>query len=127
MNLERLHILYDHLMWGKLGHKVFDFETINDGGINKCGTAGCAMGEFPIIWDEWKFTNSGEVSFNSSEESELLIPNVSTWLDISKDATRHLFVSDYQRTHEFGGKDLDVDATRKQVASNIKAFINKCY
>lgn len=51
---KRLRKLADHLMHGKLGHKRFDFNEYNlpsEGFDEKgCGTAGCAIGECPIVF-----------------------------------------------------------------------------
>ncbi len=122
MNLERLHILYDHLMYGKLGHKKFDFNLFNNAG-DVCGTSGCAIGECPIVWpNDWKFTESGRAiirnelyGFNSAEK----------WFELTSDETLHLFEPEDQNTDKYGGKCLGPTATRQQVAKNIKAFINK--
>jgi len=62
MREDRLLILADHLLYGSLGHKVFDFNTYNtydnpfekplEGVPRGCGTHGCAIGECPVIWPE---------------------------------------------------------------------------
>ena len=49
MNRERLLRLADHLDHGKLGHEEFDFKQYNDTTESMCGTAGCAIGECPIL------------------------------------------------------------------------------
>ncbi len=123
MNLERLHILYDHLMYGKLGHKKFDFRQFNSDTENKCGTAGCAIGECPVIWPEdWCFNAGGTPVLNNSL---WVRRSVFTWFDITESEYYHLFEPDSQDIEKYGGKNLVMTATREQVAANIKAFINK--
>lgn len=65
MNKERLLKLADHLEFGTLGHRVFNFSRLNEGTvINKdtlCKTNGCAIGECPIVFPEdWEFRQLGE-------------------------------------------------------------------
>ncbi len=50
MNKERLLALADHLERGKLGHEKFDFGCYNNTDSNVCGTAGCGIGECPILF-----------------------------------------------------------------------------
>jgi hypothetical protein len=66
MNLSRFNALLDHLEHGVLGHERFDFNFLNHFDDPKnaigtaCGSAGCALGELPIIDpDNWKFCYTG--------------------------------------------------------------------
>jgi len=126
MHLERLHILYEHLKHGKLGHKKFDFSDYNVGftSPNTCGTVGCAIGECPVIWDEWSFRAGGmpllDHLFTTTASGE-------SWFGVTYDEYCHLFIPDNQVAYCFGGEDLGESATRYQVADNIKAFIDKRY
>ena len=66
-NYERLEKLANHLLHGKLGHETFDFSKYNNGSFGKyaeerlkyCGTAGCAIGECPFVFEEWLFNSTG--------------------------------------------------------------------
>jgi len=116
----RLLKLMRHLRTGKLGHDRFDFGQYNNAVAPKCGTAGCAIGECPVIWKSWIFTNSGDpvikgdaCSLNSGQE----------WFGINAGEYRHLFMPDRQSLNLYGGKSLSRFATRRQVAANIEAFI----
>ena len=58
MNADRFLKLADHLEFGQLGHKRFDMNYFNthSSAAWKCGTAGCALGECPIVFPRhWKF------------------------------------------------------------------------
>lgn len=119
-NIERLQKLADHLLHGKLGHKVFSFDTFNSGRKPICGTAGCAIGECPIVWPgEWKFAKDGDpvTTFNNSLSSS------KDFFGIIHDEFMHLFVPDSQNIDKYGGKHLDDRATKEQVANNILEFI----
>ncbi len=119
---ERLLKLATHLESGKLGHEVFDFSEYNNVCKPICGTAGCAIGECPIVFpDEWKFSLSGLPLFNdygprggaksffeiNDEEADCL------FFPMSPDAIR--------RTSSI----LPMDATAAQVAANIRAFVER--
>lgn len=124
-NIKRLEELAVHLEEGVLGHEVFDFGTLNNAN-NRCGTAGCAIGECPILWPKyWEFSdkstvkligrlgNSDSISSDSSME----------WFDIDTDEENHLFYPNWQHPRKYGGKYLTTYATRQDVAANIRAFI----
>lgn len=44
---------------------------------------------------------------------------------LTKEEANHLFVPEFQDTYNYGGINLGDGATRKQVAKNILAFIEK--
>lgn len=128
---DRLLKLAKHLETGKLGHKEFNFSTLNFGkGAEKgCGTAGCALGECPIVFPrQWSFVGQGvgEVSkpclkkFKSEGSSFL---SAVEFFDIDEDEADHLFQPGTQYPNVWGGKELNHHATRKQVAANIRAFV----
>jgi len=131
MNKERLLQLAEHLEHGDLGHVVFDFGHYNVDHTafmrpaNKCGYAGCAIGECPILWpDNWHFNCAGRPLLiakgaglcderNSSER----------WFDISVGESEHLFIPYEQNTDDYGGTPLRGNATRQEVAANIRTFV----
>jgi len=58
LHKDRLLKLAQHLESGKLGHRIFDMRHWNEGPYDKkgCGTAGCAIGECPLVFPkEWIF------------------------------------------------------------------------
>lgn len=136
MNKRRLLRLADHLDHGKLGHKVFDFCVLNirSGRIRKgCGTAGCALGEMPIIAPKrWMFDHRSNYvpvlrhtsmpnSFSSAEK----------WFGIDRDHVELLFVPGIigvPRQHAGVDPDLVLlrngpRATKHQVASSIRRYV----
>ena len=128
MNKERLLKLADHLENGNLGHKYFSFSVWNsddwqDGADVKCGTMGCAIGECPFVWpDDWKFDTDGEPVLDGKIGVH---DSVVDWFELSKDEGRHLFIPQKQSPVVFGGKYVDGDATKYEVAANIRAFVEK--
>lgn len=141
LHKDRLLKLANHLKTGKLGHKKFDFSVINvdpekddRGEEYKCGTLGCALGECPIVFPrQWGFKRYkyggvdpvlknptdreyfGSQSFRDSED----------FFGIDEEQSEHLFQPESQIPSEYGGRHLDENATRIQVANNILAFIKK--
>lgn len=125
--LARLKKLSTHLKRGKLGHTKFDFSRFNatDCGQGKCGSAGCAIGECPIVFPrQWKFAKqwcstpvlrrvNHTHPFSAAEK----------FFKLGKDACLHLFSPHCQITGQYGGKHLDNSATASEVAANIDAFI----
>ena len=124
MRIDRLNILWYHLKYGDLGHEKFDFGQYSNG-INKCGTAGCALGECPTIWDEWEwgiasvFLKGGELQDGGKYGTH----GAQKWFELDYDEAQHLFMPISQITGRYGGKVLRAGATRYQVSDNIKAFI----
>lgn len=128
MNKERLLQLAEHLEKGQLGHKYFSFSVWNsddweDGADTKCGTTGCAIGECPFIWpDDWKFDTDGEPVLTGKIGVH---DSVLDWFNLSVPEARHLFIPDAQSEILYGGRNLTGDATKYEVAANIRAFIEK--
>jgi len=115
---ERFIEMANHLLYGELGHKEFNYNTVNSCMPYECGTAGCAMGEMPIIWSEsWKFS---EISISHVDGMSLL-----EWFGVSGDEARHLFLAYCQVPDKHGGEHLDRKAKKEQVANNIFAFLKK--
>jgi hypothetical protein len=128
LGLQRLRQLAEHLLHGKLGHAEFDFNyfnrlpasyTITE---NVCGTAGCALGECPILFPgEWQFQGNdlrlvGKPTRTASEAA-------ARFFGITQTEVFHLFFPEDQQPEKFGGKELSETATKEEVAENILAFI----
>ena len=47
------------------------------------------------------------------------------WFGISAEQFYHLFVPDRQKIEKYGGKTLNDNATRYEVAANIRIFVTK--
>lgn len=121
-HIDRLAKLAEHLEKGQLGHVRFDFSTINDTESPHCGTAGCALGELPIVWPNlWSWNYAGLPTLKDVGES--IFSGARIFFGLSSVETFHLFYPDEQLTDVYGGKDLDDNATRYEVAANIRAFI----
>lgn len=137
MNAERLLKLADHLENGKLGHKKFDFSAYHADEFGhyykepeNCGHLGCAIGECPVVFPEdWGFgldcgldyvplLLNGE-GFGDPELSSM------NFFGLTWEEHMHLFNPCAQDTDAYGGVDLAGDATKEQVASNIRAFVAK--
>lgn len=131
MRKARLLKLADHLDKGKLIHKEFYFGKYNDGPlqnigkIKNCGTRGCAIGECPAVFPEhWKFADSFDPILKNSETGSP-VEDAEYFFDIDYNEYSHLFLPTCQHTQKFGGKSTDDTTTRKQVASNIRAFVKR--
>ncbi len=128
MNKERLLKLAEHLESGVLGHKEFDFDQFNTGlrGEKGCGTVGCALGECPIVFPKsWKFGGYTKMLPGLKRGKLYTYEAAEKFFGVSGAASQHLFCPSAQNTQEFGGNDLDRNATRHQVAANIRAFVAK--
>lgn len=117
---ERLRKIAHHLSYGKLSKVEFDFSRVNRGRTRgnicsdeECGYAGCALGEFHVIFPE-RYAGKFYVGLGAHD--------VEAFLGLTEAEARHLFVPNLQRP-EIPGSALDGDATRFEVASNIRKFI----
>jgi hypothetical protein len=120
-------------MEGQLGHKKFDFLTWNrhrdnvfDGPKYKCGYAGCAIGECPIVFPgSWVFSIAADPVLKENKDKMGAHPfdDAKEFFALDREETEHLFVPDHQDYSRFGGMPLGENATRQQVAMNIYAFI----
>lgn len=124
---ERLTKLGKRLVASKIGHEQFDFGSFNrleDGGgcPNKCGYAGCALGECPIVFPEdWKYNQCGEPVLRRSKLNSWESAN--KYFGVNDREASHLFMPDDQLTEEYGGKDLPCDATPQDVGKNMLNFV----
>lgn len=119
IRFDRLKRLADHLSHGKLGHKEFQFDVWNSEAPRyKCGFAGCALGEMPIISRVWYFNREGLPSLKRINSS---IVSAEFYFGLNERHVKHLFIPKNQLRRL--GRHLGKKATRHQVASNIYAYI----
>lgn len=132
VNLNRLKKIADHLESGEMMHKFFDFTTFNSEArdFTGCGTAGCAVGEFPAIWpDDWEFKKVPDQIIENYYTPRLkktkgmstgskVVEDVKEWLSISDKEFMLLFVPYAEEPFR-----LTAFATKEQVAANIRKFI----
>jgi len=127
IRLDRLQKVYDHMKSGVLGHKIFDYGSYNLDLVKTpygddlvapkkgtCGTLGCAMGEFPIIFpNDFKFGPYKIISKNRVSSNK--------FLGIPYHVEHYLFVPNT----EFDGLKPSPGwkATRKQVTRHIGNFL----
>jgi len=128
IRFDRLETLAQHLETGVLGHERFDFGSFNDGAVrpNECGTAGCGIGECPVIWPgEWKFGGGLPLLIGTKPNIDNVNTSVEVWFGLAPNQVDHLFYPYLQNCDEYGGEIMGDDATRYDVAANIRAFIEK--
>ena len=130
---DRLLKIAEHLEAGKLGHKKFDFRYFNNGAKDArgCGTSGCAVGEFPIIFPEhWEFGCEYRPAPRAAAGARVnVLVQVSDFLKISFREAEGLFIPTGGITTTISapwnrsGQSLSGRANRKQVAAAIRRFI----
>jgi len=126
LHLKRLEKLANHLLHGKLGHKIFNFAWFNlcDSSDqykkNGCGTAGCALGECPIIFKGWVFGVGKDPIFKGHFNPD---GSARAFFNITQQEANHLFHPILQNPLLYGGGNLNRYATKEQVASNMLIFI----
>jgi hypothetical protein len=124
----------------------FSFAVLNSGVTDEkgCGTAGCLMGEFPMIFPEFMFSSkavglrlncdlakvNGNFEFKESELPEIgafdkTDKYVCLFFGLTPEQEYHLFYPHCQKPELYGGRDLSHAATREKVISNLKIFIEK--
>jgi hypothetical protein len=126
---ERLLKLAEHLEHGQLEHVMFYFgswnanQSLKSLSTNGCGYAGCAIGECPIAFpDSWKWLH-GKPTLKENEDS-LPERDAATFFGLNHIEFGHLFIPDDQSPERYGGIELSNSATKEQVASNIRIFVN---
>ncbi len=122
---QRLLKLADHLLNGKLGHEKFNINCWNVGIFDDkgCGTAGCAIGECPIVFPEsWEFNpiTSYPVLIGMSIG---ILHSIHSFFGLSRNEKNHLFHARGQKPDIYGGSILSENATKEEVANNIKIFV----
>jgi hypothetical protein len=121
LHRKRLEKLATHLEKGKLGHDKFDFSRYTAEG--DCGTSGCALGECPTLFRKhWRFYHIGDPIV---ADNDFPIESAQSFFGLDHGQAKHLFYPLCQNTRIYGGRMLGNKATRRQVASNIRAFIKK--
>jgi len=134
----RLRKLAKHLRGNHLAHRIFYFDRLADGKLDKdgnyCGSVGCAIGELPAVWPkEWNWEptihNNDMFSIIHNTHGGFGIAQlwgaVSEFFSITESQAHHLFNPRKQMPQLYGGNKLDEYATVEQVADNIIAFIKK--
>jgi hypothetical protein len=118
----RLLKLAEHLEIGKRGHKSFRFSLLTNSTGNTCGTAGCAMGELPVLFPRiWKFTDS--VIRLKKNTTAFYSTDVQAFFGLDNSEENHLFYPGLQRPSEYGGRVLGEKARPVSVAKNIRDFV----
>lgn len=120
--------LAEHLETGKLGHDRFDFATISEGDRkeNFCGTAGCALGELPVIWPDvfWLYslpTGDYSVAYRNNTPGRNW-DDVEDFFGLSKFEVDHLFLPRRQLSIYGGTRRLKTIISRQEIAAHLRAF-----
>ena len=118
----------------KLPRQKFDFSLIK--GVN-CKTTACAIGWCPTVFKkDWAvcsgpYEDRGKVkvfavrlkSNKNHSNVEDSFGDAEKYFGLSEEEGNHLFQPNDQDTEQFGGCDLGEAATPKQVAKNIREFL----
>jgi hypothetical protein len=124
-NLKRLRKLAKHIVSPKRGHAEFDFARFNNM-PHACGTAGCAIGELPVLWPgTFAFTGTCITRKGWGMLAEIN-PLVGDWFDIPELDVLRLFHPGYIRHWMPGSEPLGPDATAEQVSESILAYCAWC-
>lgn len=127
----RLEKLADHIATGKLGHRRFDFRCINEGDYDEkgCGTLGCAWGELPFVFPRtFHYSKSGVLWAGESNVTFIGAMPVCRFLGITPEEASQLFAPHTdlpwrRNKRRFPLSFLLNNATRRQVAANIRRFL----
>ena len=126
MHSARLTRLANHLESNEeLGVQNFDFGLFfTQTSVRHCGTAGCALGECLYLWPgEWSLRNGTLGHWVLCDGKNDPTESARSFFGLTEFECDHLFFPDEQRPEKFGGVKLTMDATRYQVAANIRAFL----
>jgi hypothetical protein len=143
-NLKRLRKLAKHIVSPKRGHAEFDFARFNNM-PHACGTAGCAIGELPVLWPGtfaftgtcitrkgWGMPPHGTPPGtppgppHGTPHVAEINPLVGDWFDIPELDVLRLFHPGYIRHWMPGSEPLGPDATAEQVSESILAYCAWC-
>jgi len=112
----RLRKLAKHLRGEHLAHYKFNFCVYARGKMDKdgnyCGTAGCAIGEFPAVWPkEWEWVLDDGSLYNVIYKNQVVrnyicYENICEFFSITEEQVNHLFISEIQKPALYGGKYL---------------------
>lgn len=127
--------LAEHLDTGELLHEVFDYSEVNTGlpatktDIPYCGTVGCAAAELAALTDRVGFANLNDpncIHWLTLDGKGSTIGKISkTFWGLEIDEYSHLFFPLNQCPGLFGGNRLEENATRYEVANNIREFVKR--
>jgi hypothetical protein len=76
------------------------------------------------LFSEWQKAERGIIIYKPIPTLDL-DDGLRHFLGLKKKEAQHLFVPTYQSVKDFGGMELDVYASPKQVAKNIEFFLRK--
>ncbi len=130
LQVKRLEKVANHLIHNMLGQDKWDFSEIHK--ISSCGTAGCAMGELPVIFPKlWKYDlkDSDDPVKLRKDSSNDSFYDVERFFGLSKEERRHLFMpamwEPTQKPELYGGKRLSRKCKPQTVGKQIHAFLKK--
>jgi hypothetical protein len=132
---KRLNRLGRHLLKGKLGHKKFDFRFYNvhflgngkaEATPKVCGTAGCAIGECPILFpDMWQFSDTGFPELRGDRIISTF-GSAREFFGLEYFEFRHLFVPKAgHENRKTNPNQISGKASRKVVGRRILNFVRK--
>ncbi|PRY40847.1 hypothetical protein CLV58_10630 [Spirosoma oryzae] len=143
LSRQRLLAIADHLdkPQAELMNNVFDFTSVIE--THGCGTLGCALGEYPVIFpDHFEVKKHNGSLHIVAKGSDTSIWSVNRkFLGIPDSAEDLLFCPNPDRQAEYDGEDMDEDisdfvylfnegvkglpgyATKEQVAANIRRYV----
>jgi hypothetical protein len=122
--IDRLEKLAAHLEAGcPGGHETFTFWLYSSAGRPGCGTSGCAAGELPFLFpDDWKF-HDWDIPALVDRDADTF-DSLRSFFGFEEDnQVRCLFYGGCERIQYGAAQRQPENATRDQVAANIRAFI----
>lgn len=120
IRFDRLEALAEHVTGPNRGHKKFDFSQYNSVSKPQCGTAGCALGEAPVLWpDDWEFDAGGSPRLKEKPRGEI-ISCAMRWFGLTHQQASHLFLPHYGYKAR---KGLKHSCTAEQWAEHCRGFI----
>ena len=134
MRADRLQQLAAHLRAGRHGgHQRFDLMIVRQPftyvekqqpmARQHCGTAGCAMGELPVVFpQDWEFPAGLDTVCLRTASCADLYDEVAVFFGIYRTDAFNLFNACMPRWWAAG--QLEEDATAEQVADSIDAFVS---
>lgn len=141
LGLERLEKLGKHLLTGKLGHTVWNFNNWSAGERkeNGCGTNGCALGECLVVFPkDWVAIKQGKgffapilkeygIASDDPTGQSRIINSAMEYFGVSEREATHLFLPGCQLGEEdaLEGDATRGDATRQEVGQAILRFVAK--
>lgn len=137
---DRLAALVEHVTGPDRGHKKFDFSRYNSRGDDRCGSAGCALGEAPVLWSRdwcWKagvpelrlgrrLGRKGALDTTSTLERQRRLVRTATldaaqWFGITEKLAYHLFLPEVPYRSRPG---LPKNCTAEQWAEHARSLLS---